>query len=170
MCVNFYFLVYKDEPPTIKSIHVNTKIVSTNEPSSFVQVLDNGYIEAIVNTIRCTASNAETIKLQYSANAGSDGKTFTWGDTLPTILEEEAEQREGEDVTKEVNDGIIYKIEDLTKWNGYYRWYTSTTVGDKTYVTVSPPILLILPCKYGFRYSTPHLQLLWFDYGNHATF
>lgn len=137
---------YEDMPPLITRIIVNGVFVIggyTSDPADFVQVLNNSYLHGTPNDITCEATNAQIIKFQFS----STGADTDWDDTLPDILYIHPVRRIGKEAIHVVDDGTISQISELTKWNGYYRCFTETTFDRKTYVSASPAIMIILPCK-----------------------
>lgn len=95
------------------------------------------------NTLKCVTTNADTKKFQYQKNVAD-----SWEDQLSTTLLTVKDEGDAVEVTDGPLDGrSIVRSNLLHEWNGFYRCHTSVTVNGKTYVTLSPPVQIILPRK-----------------------
>ena len=142
----YTFSELKDQPPLILKVSYSSGTEDFRElkdPDDFVVLGAKSNLPASVNRLKCEARNGDVIFWEYKKQ-----KEHNWNRTLPAPVQERGPilDNEGELISLTIDDGDTRLLEDLALLNGFYRCNVKNTV--MKYLVQSPPVRLIIACKY----------------------
>lgn len=111
-----------------------------DKPENLVTI---GKISEQVNSLTCTASNAETVEWVYLDEANSQTYKVV-SNNVWTVLPPDTDGDTG-DVSRTITDQGMTNNAERSDQTGYYKCIAKTSVNGNDYVTTTPPIRFISP-------------------------